>query len=53
MKKITLIFDAQFVGREETTIEVKDNITEEEIKQLFPTYLGVEYDESCYYVVKE
>ena len=48
--KIKLIFDAQFVGREEVTVEVPDNISDEEIKELFPKYLWVEYDENCSWI---
>lgn len=45
--KIKLIFDAQFVGREEVTVEVPDTISDEDIKKLFPEYIGIEYDENC------
>lgn len=45
--KIKLIFDAQFVGRDEVTVEVPDNITDVEIKKLFPQYLQLNYDENC------
>lgn len=51
--KITLIFNAQFVGRDEVTVEVEDNLTEEEIKKLFPKYLWMDYDENCYWVLEE
>lgn len=45
--KIKLIFDAQFVGREEVIVDVPENISDEEIKELFPRYIGIEYDENC------
>ena len=48
--KIKLIFDAQFVGREEVIVDVPDNISDEEIKELFPKYIGIEYDENCSWI---
>ena len=47
--KLKLIFNAQFVGRNEVTVDVHDDITDEEIKKLFSKYLGIEYDENCYW----
>jgi hypothetical protein len=48
--KIKLIFDAQFVGRDEVFLDVPDDITDEEIKALFPKHLGMDFDENCYWV---
>lgn len=48
--KIKLIFDAQFVGREEVTVDVPDNISDEDIKELFPKHLGIEYDQNCFWI---
>ena len=48
--KIKLIFNAQFVGHEEVTIDVPDDISDEEIKELFPKYMWMDYDENCYWV---
>ena len=50
--KIKLIFDAQFVGREETVVDVPDNIPDEEIKKLFYSYLGVQFDENCHWEIE-
>jgi hypothetical protein len=47
--RLKLIIDAQFVGRNEVTVDVHDDITDEEIKKLFQKYLGIEYDENCYW----
>ncbi len=48
--KIKLIFNAQFVGRDEAIVDVPDDITDEEIKELFPKYLWMDYDENCMWV---
>lgn len=48
--KIKLIFNAQFVGHEEVTVDVPDDISDEEIKELFPKYLWMEYNENCYWI---
>ena len=46
--KVRLVFDAQFCGRMESVIDVPDDATEEDIKKLFPSELGLEYDENCH-----
>lgn len=43
--KIKLIFDAQLVGHEEVIVDVPDNISDEEIQELFSKYIGI--DENC------
>ena len=48
--KLKLIFNAQFVGYDEATLEVSENITDEEIKELFPKVLWMNYDENCYWI---
>lgn len=50
LMKIKLIFDAQFVGRDEVFLDVPDDITDEEIRALFPKHLGMDFDENCYWV---
>lgn len=50
LMKIKLIFDAQFVGRDEVVLDVPDDITDEEIKALFSKHLGMDFDENCYWV---
>ena len=47
--KIKLVFDAQFCGSIEDVVEVSDKITEDEIKALFPKYLGLDFDENCFW----
>lgn len=49
--KIKLIFEAQFVGKLEKTVEVQSNISEEDIKSLFMIYLEVPYDDNCIYEI--
>lgn len=45
--KVKLVFDAQFCGRMESIVKVPDDATEEDIKELFPSELGLEYDKNC------
>ena len=49
--KIKLIFNAQFVGRDEIIVDVPDDITDKEIKELFSKYLWMDYDENCYWII--
>ena len=49
--KVRLVWDTQFCGRLEEIVDVKESATEEEIKKLFPIYLGMEYDENCYFEI--
>lgn len=49
MKKLRLVFNAQFVGHDEAIVEVKDDITDDEIKALFPIVMWMEYDDNCYW----
>ena len=46
--KVKLVFDAQFCGRMESVVDVPDDATEEDIQKLFPSELGLEYDENCH-----
>ena len=48
LMKIKLIFNAQFVGRDEVVLDVPDDITDEEIKALFPKHLWMDLDKNCY-----
>lgn len=45
--RVKLVFDAQFCGRMESAVYVPDDATEEDIQKLFPSELGLEYDENC------
>lgn len=49
--KVTLVFDAQFCGRMEATVELPEEVSDEEIKALFPERLGIDFDENCYWTV--
>ena len=49
MKRLKLVFNAQFVGHDEAIVEVKDDITDDEIKALFPLVMRMEYDDNCYW----
>lgn len=51
LKKVKLVFDSQFCGREETEVFVPADATEEYIKDLFYTVLGVPYNRECDYQV--
>ena len=47
--KIKLIFDAQFIGKVEHTVEVPDDISDNQIKSLFFKELGIQFDDNCYW----
>lgn len=49
--QIKLIFDMKFCGKKEEIVNVPINITEREIKKLFPRYIGVEYNDACSYEI--
>lgn len=49
MKVVKLLFNAQFVGKIEETVEVADNANDDYIKSLFPKYIGCEFDDNCSY----
>lgn len=49
--KTRIVFDSQFVGRVEEIVEVYSNISDKEIELLFYKYLGMKYDENCYYEI--
>lgn len=51
--KVRLIFDAQFCGCIEETVDVPDDASEEEIKALFPKTIGIEFDDSCDWEIEE
>lgn len=51
--KIRLIFDAPFCGREETVVDVPDNIPDDEINKLFYSHLGVQFDENCHWEIEQ
>ena len=51
--KVKLVFDAQFCGRIEETVDIPDDASEEEIKALFPKVLGMEFDDSCFWKIEE
>ncbi len=48
--KVIFGFDAQFCGHFENIVELPDNITDIEIKAMFPEVMGLEYDDNCYFV---
>ena len=52
-KRVTLIFDSQFCGRQELPVKIPESKGDEYIKSLFPELLGVEFDENCHYIVGE
>lgn len=47
MIKVKIVWDAQFCGRLEETIDVPDETTVDDIAEMFPKYLGVEFDKNC------
>lgn len=54
LKRVTLVFDAQFCGHEELTVRIPDYKDDDYIKNvLFPECLGVKFDENCSYTIEE
>ena len=49
--KVKLVFDAQFCGYAEEIIEAPNDATEAFIKAQFDKYLGLPYDDNCYYQI--
>lgn len=48
--KVKLIFDSQFVGYSEVTVDVPDDSTNEYIESLFEEEIGVKFDSNCDYI---
>jgi len=49
--KIKFIFDTQFCGYAEQIIELQSNVSDEDIKSMFPIVMDLEYDENCSYEI--
>lgn len=49
--KVKMCFDAQFCGHAEVLVDVQDEISDHEIRALFPKELGIEFDENCFYEI--
>jgi len=48
---VKLIFDAQFIGRVEYIADIQSNYSDDDIKSLFPIYIGVNFDNNCSYEI--
>ena len=46
--KVKLVFEAKCGGRMDSIVDAPDDATEEDIQKLFPSELGLEYDENCH-----
>lgn len=50
--KVQLIFNAQFCGYFEEIIEIPDDSTDEEIKEMFPLYMmDIKFNNNCSYKI--
>lgn len=49
MRKVKLVFHAQFCGYLEEVVTVDDDATDEEIKARFQDVLGMKFDDNCYF----
>ncbi|MDF2950460.1 MAG: hypothetical protein K0S18_43 [Anaerocolumna sp.] len=45
--KVKFIFDAQFYSYMEEIVDLQDNLSESDIKAMFPIVLGIEYNDNC------
>lgn len=52
-KTVRLIWDAQFVGRDEITVKIPCYKDDAYIQSLFLELFGVPYDYNCKYIVVE
>ena len=49
MNKVKLIFNSQFCGQDSIIIEL-ENLTEDNIRIAFNSWIGIEPDENCSWV---
>lgn len=51
IKKVRLMFDAQFCGHFEKIVDIPINADEQFIKSLFPVHMGLKFDDNCSYEI--
>lgn len=51
--KVNFVFDAQFCGYFEKTVELPDDSSTEEIERQFEIHMGIPMDNNCYYAILE
>jgi len=51
--KVKFIFDAQFCGYDEEIKELQSNLSDEDIKSMFPLVLGIPFNNDCSYEIME
>lgn len=49
--KVCFVFDAQFCGYFEKTVELPDGSSTEEIEAAFEEHMGISMDNNCYYQI--
>lgn len=47
-----MIWDAQFCGYDEAIVDLPNSTTDQDIKKMFESVLGIQYDSNCRYEIK-